>query len=95
MERPVNEHTMDYAPGCKERKGLNAELARMSNEVIDIPLIIDGKEVTTGNTGKVVMPHDHHHVLRQITKAEVGNVTRPTGHQNQIDRFLRARHRGR
>ena len=63
MERPVNEHTMDYAPGCKERKGLNAELAHMSNEVIDIPLIIDGKEVMTGNTGMVVMPHDHHHVL--------------------------------
>jgi 1-pyrroline-5-carboxylate dehydrogenase len=63
MERPVNEHAMDYAPGCKERKTLNAELTRMSNEVIDIPLIIDGKEVRTGNTGKVIMPHDHQHVL--------------------------------
>ena len=63
MERPVNEHAMDYAPGCKERKALNAELTRMSNEVIDIPLIIDGKEIRTGNTGKVVMPHDHQHIL--------------------------------
>jgi 1-pyrroline-5-carboxylate dehydrogenase len=63
MERPVNEHTMDYAPGCKERKALNAELARMSSEVLDIPLIIDGKEVRTGKTGNVVMPHDHQHVL--------------------------------
>jgi len=63
MERPVNEHTMDYAPGCKERKALNSELLRMSSEVIDIPLIIDGKEVRTGKTGKVVMPHDHQHVL--------------------------------
>jgi 1-pyrroline-5-carboxylate dehydrogenase len=63
MERPVNEHTLDYAPGCKERKALNAELSRTSNEVIDIPLIIDGKEVRTGKLGKVVMPHDHQHVL--------------------------------
>ncbi len=63
MERPANEHPMDYAPGCKERKALNLELTHMSNEVIDIPLIIDGKEVRTGNTGKVVMPHDHQHVL--------------------------------
>jgi 1-pyrroline-5-carboxylate dehydrogenase len=63
MERPVNEHTMDYAPGCKERKALNAELNRMSNEVIEIPLMIDGKEVRTGKTGKVIMPHDHQHVL--------------------------------
>jgi 1-pyrroline-5-carboxylate dehydrogenase len=63
MERPVNEHAMDYAPGCKERKALNAELNKMSNEVIDIPLVIDGKEIRTGNTGKVSMPHDHQHIL--------------------------------
>jgi 1-pyrroline-5-carboxylate dehydrogenase len=63
MERPVNEHTLDYAPGCRERKTLNAELTRMSGEVIDIPLIIGGKEVRTGKTGKIVMPHDHQHLL--------------------------------
>jgi 1-pyrroline-5-carboxylate dehydrogenase len=63
LERPQNEHTLNYAPGCRERKGLNADLDRMSSEVLDIPLIIGGKEVRTGNTGKVVMPHDHGHVL--------------------------------
>ena len=63
MERPQNEHTLDYAPGCKERKALNTELARMSSEVLDMPLIIDGKEIRTGRTGKVVMPHDHQHIL--------------------------------
>ena len=68
MERPVNEHTLDYAPGCKERKALNAELDRMSKEVIDIPLIIGGKEVRTGNTGKVIMPHDHQHILANYHK---------------------------
>ena len=31
--------------------------------VIDIPLIIGGKEIRTGKTGKIVMPSDHHHVL--------------------------------
>lgn len=69
MERPVNEHALDYAPGCKERKALNSELARMSNEVMDIPLIIDGKEVRTGDTGKVVMPHDHQHILAKYHMA--------------------------
>ncbi len=63
VERPVNEKTQTYAPGCRERKTLNAELDRMSSEVLDIPLIIGGKEVRTGKTGKIVMPHDHHHVL--------------------------------
>ena len=69
LERPENEHTLNYAPGCKERKQLNAELDRLSNEVQDIPLIIGGKEVRTGNTGKVVMPHDHQHVLANYHKA--------------------------
>ncbi len=63
MGRPENEHTMTYAPGCKERKALNAEIDRLASEVQDIPLIIGGKEVRTGKTGKVVMPHDHQHVL--------------------------------
>ena len=69
LERPQNEHTLSYAPGCKERKALNAELDRLSSEVQDIPLIIGGKEVRTGNTGKVVMPHDHQHVLATYHKA--------------------------
>lgn len=63
IERPENEHTLNYAPGCRERKQLNAELDRLSSEVQDIPLIIGGKEVRTGKTGKVVMPHDHQHIL--------------------------------
>ncbi len=69
LERPQNEHTLTYAPGCKERKALNGELDRLSSEVQDIPLIIGGKEIRTGNTGKVVMPHDHQHVLATYHKA--------------------------
>jgi len=63
IERPVNEATMTYAPGCKERKALNAELDKLSSEIQDIPLIIGGKEIRTGKTGTVVMPHDHLHIL--------------------------------
>lgn len=63
IERPVNEKTHSYAPGTGERKRLNTELDRMSGEVLDIPLIIGGKEIRTGKTGTVVMPHDHRHVL--------------------------------
>ncbi len=63
LERPANEHTLNYAPGCKERKALNAELDRLSQSIQEIPLIIGGREVRTGKTGNVVMPHDHGHVL--------------------------------
>lgn len=63
FEKPKNEPVLGYAPNSPERLELVAELERMSSQEIEIPLIIGGKEVRTGNTGKVVMPHDHNHVL--------------------------------
>ncbi len=63
FERPKNESVKAYAPGSEERKLLNAELERQSAQVLDIPLIIGGKEIRTGKTGNIVMPHDHGHIL--------------------------------
>lgn len=63
IQRPLNEPVLTYAPGTPERAELMKELKRLSSEKIEIPLIINGKPVTTGQTGKVVMPHDHGHVL--------------------------------
>ena len=67
--KPINEPVKSYAPGSSEKAALKKTLAELSNEEWDIPLIIGGKEVRTGNTGKVVMPHDHHHVLATYHKA--------------------------
>lgn len=63
FEKPKNEPVLNYAPNSPERIALVAELERMSSRQIEIPLIIGGKEIRTGNIGKVVMPHDHNHVL--------------------------------
>jgi 1-pyrroline-5-carboxylate dehydrogenase len=60
---PVNDPIRAYAPGSPERASIKARLAAMANETIDIPLIIAGKEIRTGTTTNVVMPHDHGHVL--------------------------------
>ena len=71
---PKNEPILSYAPGSPERKALQAELERMSNETIEIPLIIGGKEVKTGKMAKAVEPHNHKHVLanfHQATEKEV------------------------
>ena len=72
---PKNEPVMSYAPGTPERAALKLELDRQSAMEVEVPLIIGGKEVRTGNLGKVVMPHDHRHVLatyHTVTAKEVG-----------------------
>ncbi|MEG2849834.1 MAG: aldehyde dehydrogenase family protein, partial [Bacteroidales bacterium] len=66
---PVNEPVKSYLAGSPERIALDAELKRQSSMVIDIPLIIGGKEIRTGNTGNVVMPHNHKHILATYHKA--------------------------
>lgn len=60
---PDNEPVQTYIPGSQERLKLISELNDQYNKVIDIPLIIGGKEIRTGNTGKVVMPSEHGHIL--------------------------------
>ena len=67
--KPINEPVKSYAPGSSEKKALKQTLTQLSSEEWDIPLIIGGKEIRTGNTGKVVMPHDHKHVLATYHKA--------------------------
>ena len=66
---PRNEPVLSYAPGTPERAELKAKLAEMSSTVVDIPLIIGGEEVRTGDTLDVVMPHKHGHVLAKAHKA--------------------------
>jgi len=60
---PLNEPVKGYAPGSPERAELKAALKVMAGEQIEIPLIIGGREVRTGNTQTAVIPHDHGHVL--------------------------------
>ncbi|MFC2118239.1 L-glutamate gamma-semialdehyde dehydrogenase [Bacteroidota bacterium] len=74
FERPQNEQILQYAPGSKEREEIIAELDRLGNEQIDIPLIIGGKEIRTGDTGKVVMPHNHKKALATFHKASEKEV---------------------
>ncbi|MDD2548997.1 MAG: L-glutamate gamma-semialdehyde dehydrogenase [Bacteroidales bacterium] len=71
---PDNEVVYSYLKGSPERIALEAELNRQSAVEVDIPLIIGGKEVRTGNVGKVVMPHNHDHVLATYHKASPKEV---------------------
>src|SRR5690606_15449932 len=66
---PVNEPNKTYAPGSPEKVELKARLDSMAAEKIDIPIIIGGREIRTGNLGQAVMPHDHRHVLAEYHQA--------------------------
>src|SRR5688500_13647862 len=60
---PKNEPVFEYEPGSKEREKLQAELRRLSDVTIDMPLLIGGREVRTGQLDLARMPHAHSHVL--------------------------------
>lgn len=64
-----NEPVLSYLPNSKELKDLQAMLEKMSNEVIEIPLIIGGKEIFTENKGTSVIPHNHQHILANYSMA--------------------------
>ena len=71
---PHNEPVKGYVKGSNERAELEAELARQMGEVIEIPCIINGKEVWTNNVVEQVMPHNHGHVLARVHLAGEGEV---------------------
>ncbi len=75
IKRPDNDAFRGYLPGSKERAELKEELARQSNEVVKIPLIIGGKEIFTEKTFKVTMPHDHGHVIAECSIAGEKELT--------------------
>jgi 1-pyrroline-5-carboxylate dehydrogenase len=83
---PVNEPIYSYASGTSERKALKNKLAAMSAEQIEIPLIIGGKEVRTGDTGTQVMPHKHGHVLATWHKAGPKEVEQAVKAANEARR---------
>ena len=75
FNEPKNEPVLTYISGSLERKLLEEELILQSNKVIDIPLIIGGKEVRTGKIGKITMPSNHSHVLATYHLATEKEVT--------------------
>ncbi len=70
----VNEPVLQYAPGSPERRRLQAKLRELQAEVLEIPLIIGGKEVRTGRMAECRMPHRHGHLLARYHQAGAEEV---------------------
>lgn len=74
VPKPANEPILSYGPGSPEKAEIKAKLKQMLSEEIEIPLLIGGKEVRTGNTAKAVCPHDHQHTLATYHQAGQNEV---------------------
>ncbi len=69
IPEPVNEPILSYAPGNPERTELKSKIAELRGQVIDIPLMIGGREVRTGHTSNIVIPHENKKIIGRYHKA--------------------------
>jgi 1-pyrroline-5-carboxylate dehydrogenase len=68
---PLNEPVLSYAPGSPEKTAIKAQLDAFGTALVEIPLVIGGRDVATGDVGTCIVPHDHQ---RQLATYHRGNV---------------------
>ncbi len=66
VPQPVNEPVRPYAPQDGTRTSLKARLDAMAREKVEIPLVIGGREVRTGNKRQVIMPHSKGELIAEF-----------------------------
>jgi len=69
-----NEPIHNYAPGSPERASLKKEIERLRSQVMDIPMVIGGKEIRTENRTEIHPPHDIKHLLGYYHKGDASHV---------------------
>ncbi|MDY6799734.1 MAG: L-glutamate gamma-semialdehyde dehydrogenase [Bacteroidota bacterium] len=80
-----NEPVLSYKKGSPERESLVKAIEDARSETVDIPMIINGKEVTTDKKIKIHPPHDHQHLLGYYNRGDENHV------KKAIDAALKAR----
>jgi 1-pyrroline-5-carboxylate dehydrogenase len=76
VPEPHNELVLGYEPGSPERDALRRRLDELASERLEIPLVIGGEDVLTGDTYEAVMPHKRSHVLADVHKGGAAEVDR-------------------
>ncbi len=71
---PGNEPIYSYAPGTPEKALLQQALEEAGAQNVEIPIVIGGQRITTGNMGSCNEPHDHAHELATYHKAGPAEV---------------------
>ena len=71
IREPKNEAVLGYASGSRERDELKAKLKEMLENPVEIPCLIGGHEVTTGDLVEMTAPHNHGQNLGTYHRAGV------------------------
>jgi 1-pyrroline-5-carboxylate dehydrogenase len=74
IPEPLNEPVLGYAPGSGERAELKAKLEEMLSNPVEIPCIIGGREVRSGDLVTMTAPHNHEQVLGTYHRAGPGEA---------------------
>lgn len=69
-----NEPIKSYAPGSAERLSLQKKLKEMRSQIVDLPMIIGGKEVRSGNKKEIRPPHDIAHLLGHYHQGDKSHI---------------------
>lgn len=80
-----NEPVKNYSSGSVERKNIQQTLKKLKSEKIDIPMIINGKEIFTNKKVEVKPPHELSHTLGTYNYGNTQHV------QEAIDAALAAK----
>jgi len=83
---PTNEPVLNYAPGSPEKARQKVALKELKGQEIDVPMIIGGKEVRTGNLHRMAPPHEHAHTLGQFHVGDASHL------RSAIDASLKVHH---
>ncbi len=69
-----NEPVLSYAPGSPEKAAIKAQLNTFADGSVEIPLVIGGRDVTTGDVGACIVPHDHQRHLGTYHRGNADTV---------------------
>ena len=80
-----NEPVLSYKSGSPEREKILQAIECAKSYEVDIPMIINGKEIRTDNKKELHPPHDHQHLLGYYSRGDESHV------QDAIDAAIGAR----
>ena len=69
-----NEPVKSYAPGTPEKAELKKALDELMSKKVELPMIIDGKEVKSGKKVAIHPPHDLNHTLGYYYQGDESHV---------------------